>query len=217
LSDKGLGQFAPNEVNFNEGDLMFHDIPQDIINRMKHLERMDAADRLDGTTRMKRLRQIAPEVGRFIALMAAAAPSGNYIEIGTSAGYSTLWLALACRAVKRQITTFEILDEKAKLATETFNVTGVNDVVNFIHSDALLHISRYRDIAFCFLDAEKEIYGQCYDAVIINMKIGGILVADNATSHEKELRPMLDRVLADDRVDALIVPIGRGELVCRKK
>ncbi|HYA87082.1 MAG TPA: class I SAM-dependent methyltransferase [Nitrospirota bacterium] len=196
---------------------MFHDIPQNIMDRMKYLEQRDAADRLDGTTRMQRLRQITPEVGRFIALLAASAPDGNYIEIGTSAGYSTLWLALACRAVKRQITTFEILDEKAKLAKETFKVTGVNDVVNFIQADVLLHISRYKDIAFCFLDAEKEIYGQCYDEVIINMVTGGILVADNATSHEKELRPMLNQVLADDRVDALIVPIGSGELVCRKK
>lgn len=196
---------------------MFHEIPHDIQGRMKHLEQMDAADRLDGTTRMKRLRQITPEVGRFIALLAATAPDGQYIEIGTSAGYSTLWLAMACRAVKRQITTYEILDEKAKLAVETFRMAGVNDVVNFIHSDALLHIPRLKDISFCFLDAEKAIYGQCYEMVIPNMVTGGILVADNAISHETDLRPMLMRALADDRVDALIVPIGRGELVCRKK
>ena len=196
---------------------MFHDIPHDIQSRMKHLEQMDAADRLDGTTRMKRLRQITPEVGRFIALLAATAPDGQYIEIGTSAGYSTLWLAMACRAVKRQITTYEILDEKAKLAVETFRMAGVNDVVNFIHSDALLHIPRLKAISFCFLDAEKAIYGQCYEMVIPNMVTGGILVADNAISHETDLRPMLSRALADDRVDALIVPIGRGELVCRKK
>jgi len=196
---------------------MFHDIPQDMLKRMKQLEQMDVADRLDGTARLKRLRQVTPEVGRFIALLAAAAPDGSYVEIGTSAGYSTLWLALACRAVKRQITTFEILDEKARLARETFKGAGVNDVVNFIHADALQHIQRCSNIAFCFLDAEKEIYGQCYEAVMINMVTGGILVADNATSHEKELRPMLGRALADVRVDALIVPIGSGELVCRKK
>ena len=196
---------------------MFHDIPHDIQIRMKHLEQMDAADRLNGTTHMKRLRQITPEVGCFIALLAATAPDGRYIEIGTSAGYSTLWLAIACRAVKRQITTYEILDEKAELAVETFRIAGVNDVVNFIHSDALLHIPRLKDISFCFLDAEKEIYRQCYEVVIPNMVTGGILVADNAISHETDLRPMLMRALADDRVDALIVPIGRGELVCRKK
>jgi len=161
---------------------MFHDIPHDIQNRMKYLERMDADDCLDGTILLKRLRQITPDVGRFIALLAATAPDGRYIEIGTSAGYSTLWLALACRAVKRHVATFEILDEKAELATETFTVAGINDVVNFIHADALLHIPRCTDIAFCFLDAEKKIYGQCYDAIIPNMVTGGILVADSDDS-----------------------------------
>ena len=67
-----------------------------------------------------------------------------------------------------------------------------------------------------FLDAEKEVYSECYSTVIPRMVSGGILIADNATSHEEELRPMLDRALADDRIDALIVPIGNGVLVCRK-
>jgi caffeoyl-CoA O-methyltransferase len=53
--------------------------------------------------------------------------------------------------------------------------------------------------------------------VVPKLVSGGILVADNAINHEKTLRPMLDRALADDRVDAMIVPIGKGELVCRKK
>ena len=46
---------------------------------------------------------------------------------------------------------------------------------------------------------------------------GAILVADNAISHQAELRPMLTRALTDDRVDAVLVPIGTGDLVCRKK
>jgi len=45
---------------------------------------------------------------------------------------------------------------------------------------------------------------------------GGILVADNAINHYETLKPMLEKALTDDRVDALIVPIGKGELICRK-
>ena len=45
---------------------------------------------------------------------------------------------------------------------------------------------------------------------------GGLLVADNAIDFQETLKPMLDRALTDDRVDTLIVPIGKGELVCRK-
>jgi hypothetical protein len=57
----------------------------------------------------------------------------------------------------------------------------------------------------------------CYEAVVPTMTAGGILVADNAVNHEATLRPMLRRALTDDRVDALVVPIGKGELVCRKR
>jgi len=196
---------------------MFNHIPQRILDRMSKLEQIDARDRSDGTGRLERLRQIPPETGKFIALLAASAPAGQYLEIGTSAGYSTLWLALACRQVQRTLTTFEILDEKAELARKTFEMTGVGDVVEFIHGNALDQLADYTDVSFCFLDAEKEIYGECYEAIIPNMVSGGILIADNAINHEKTLRPMLDRALTDNRVDALIVPIGKGELVCRKK
>ncbi len=196
---------------------MFHDVPEAILNRMLELEQIDARDRIDGTPRMKRLRQIPPEVGRFLALLATGAPAGRWIEIGTSAGYSTLWLALACRAVGRKIKTYETLDEKVELARQTFQIAGVSDVVELVHGDALDCLPGCDDIAFCFLDAEKEAYDRCYEAVLPGMVSGGLLVADNAINHEATLRPMLDRALQDERVDALIVPIGKGELVCRKK
>ncbi len=74
---------------------MFHDIPPSVTRRMRALEAQDARDRVDGTHQKRRLRQVPPETGRFLALMAAAAPPGMVVEIGTSAGYSSLWIALA--------------------------------------------------------------------------------------------------------------------------
>jgi predicted O-methyltransferase YrrM len=165
---------------------------------------------------MKRLRQIPPETGKFVAILAASAPKGEFLEIGTSAGYSALWIALACQLNGNKLITFEILKEKAKLARETFDLTKLNDTVALIEGDARDYIPNYRDISFCFLDAEKEVYEDCYDLVIPNMIKGGILVADNAINHYETLKPMLEKALADERVDALIVPIGKGELVCRK-
>ncbi len=183
---------------------------------MQCLEEMDRHDRTDGTARMHRLRQIPPETGRFIALVAAAAPPGNAIEIGTSAGYSTLWLALACRMAGRKIKTFEILEEKANLARETFRLAEVEEVVEFVHGDVFEYLDGFENISFCFLDTEKELYAECYEKIIPAMVPGGILIADNAINHEATLRSMLNRALNDPRVDALIVPIGKGELVCRK-
>ncbi len=196
---------------------MFHDIPQPILDRMRHLEEIDAQDRQDGTPRLQRLRQIPPETGRFLALLAAGAPEGSCIEIGTSAGYSTLWLALACREAGRTITTFEVLEKKIALARETFRLTKVEDVVTLVAGDTREHLADYGDIAFCFLDAEKEVYADCYELVVPRLVEGGLLVADNAINHQETLQPLLDRALSDERVDALIVPIGKGELVCRRK
>jgi predicted O-methyltransferase YrrM len=141
---------------------------------MAYLERIDAQDRTDGTTHAQRLRQIPPETGKFLALLAANAPEGDWIEIGTSAGYSTLWLALACRVAGRKITTFEVSEGKANLAGETFRLAGVEDTVELIKGDARDYLLRYSRIAFCFLDADKETYLECYEAVVPSLVGGGL-------------------------------------------
>ncbi len=195
---------------------MFHPIPPPILARMEDLERHDTRDRQDGTPRLERLRQIPAETGRFLAILLATAPAGAVVEIGTSAGYSTLWLTLACRAVERRITTFEVLPEKAAMARETFRLAGVDDLVDLVEDDARRHLATIGDVGFCFLDAEKDVYHDCYEAVVPHLVPGGLLVADNAINHREILQPMLDRALTDARVDALVVPIGTGELVCRR-
>lgn len=195
---------------------MFHNIPKPILDRMQELEEIDARDRVDGTPRMQRLRQIRPATGKFLAILAAGAPDGDFIEIGASAGYSTLWLALAARYAGRKVTTFEVLPDKVALARETYTRAGVEDVVELVAGDAEEHLPRFSDIAFCFLDAEKEIYGDCYDIVTPRLVPGGLLAADNAINHRETLQPMIDRAQNDTRVAALVVPIDNGVLLCRK-
>ncbi|MFX1322650.1 MAG: O-methyltransferase [Promethearchaeota archaeon] len=195
---------------------MFHNIPENIKKRMEYLEGIDSRDRNDGTPRLRRLRQITPDTGRFLSILAASAPKGEFIEIGTSAGYSTLWIAIACKFTANKVITFEILKEKVELAKETFKITEMENYIELIEDDARKFIKNFKEISFCFLDAEKEIYEECYDLVIPNMVRGGIFVADNAINHYETLKPMLEKALADKRVDALIIPIGKGELLCRK-
>jgi predicted O-methyltransferase YrrM len=195
---------------------MFHDIPDAILKRMRFLEALDRKEREEGKPTLERLRQIPPDTGRFLAILAASAPEGTWLEIGTSGGYSALWLSLACKEAGQRLTTFEILEEKVKLAAETFEVAGVEDIIRLVQGDARKFLADYTDISFCFLDAEKDVYLECYEMVVPRMVKGGLLVADNAISHQEILRPMIEGALADERVDALLVPIDRGELLCRK-
>ena len=195
---------------------MFHNIPQAILQRMDYLVQIDTRDRLDGTGLLERLRQIPPDTGRFVAMMAACAPDGKMIEIGTSAGYSAMWISLACEMLGRTLTTFELLPEKVVLARETFRLAEIEDIVRLVEGDAREHLAQVDDISFCFLDAEKDVYADCYELVIPKLVKGGLLVADNAINHRESLQPMLDRALSDERVDAQILTIGKGELLCRK-
>ena len=191
---------------------MFHTIPDPIKERMRYLEKVDAQDRQDGTPQPERLRQIPPITGRFLALQAASMPPGEIVEIGTSAGYSTLWLSLT----GRDITTFEVLDNKYALAQETFEKAEVDTQVHLIHGDARDYLGNMAGIAFCFLDAEKDIYQDCYNLVVTNLVTGGLLLADNVISHARFLEPFVENAAADERVDTVVVPVGKGLLFCRK-
>ena len=196
---------------------MFDDIPEPVRARMITLETIDGRDRHDGTSRQARLRQIAPESGRFLTFLAACAPEGAYVEVGTSGGYSTLWIALACRATGRRVVTCEVDPGKAELARQTFQLAQVEDVVQLHVGDARDVLRHSDNLSFCFLDTEKDLYAECYELAVARMVPGGLLVADNAISHADELRGFLGVVFHDPRVDALVVPVGNGQLLCRRR
>jgi predicted O-methyltransferase YrrM len=154
--------------------------------------------------------------GKFLALLCASAPKGGVLEVGTSGGYSSLWLSLACQVRGDHLTTFEILKEKVARASETFEVAQVSAQIQLIHGDAREVIEGYRDVAFCFLDAEKDTYLDVYEKVVPNLVTGGILAADNAINNADKLADFIARAENDPRMDTLLVPIGMGVMVCRK-
>lgn len=195
---------------------MFNKIPQPVLDQMKVLEEIDARDRQDGTPYLERLRQISPETGKFLAILAANAPKGVWLEIGTSAGYSALWIAQAASLRGAKLITYELLPDKAALAKKTFQKAKIGDVVEFVHGDARGHVGDYGEVAFCFLDAEKEMYLEFYERISPNLVSGGVLVANNAVKHGEELAEFITKVEEDPMVDCVIVPIGGGLLICRK-
>ncbi len=196
---------------------MIRDMPREVKERVRFLEDMGTAQKRDGgVLAFDRLRQVPPTTGRFLSIIALAAPEGAWIEVGTSGGYSALWLSLAARERGAKITTFDISERKAELARESFRSAHVDDIVTMVVGDALNHLGECSNIAFCFLDTEKDLYGPCYDIIVPRMVKGGILVADNVVSHQEVLRHWTEAVLGDQRVDAVVVPVGSGVLLARK-
>jgi caffeoyl-CoA O-methyltransferase len=181
---------------------------------MARLEMRDAGERERGAARSERLRQITPDVGRFLHTLVLATKPRAILEIGTSGGYSTIWLATAARVTGGHVTTLEIDPVKAGLAEENLRAAGLAGEVNVRLGDAFAYL---RDldtrVDFVFLDAEKEDYLGFYELIVPLMNPGAVLVADNLISHELELAEFRERALSDKRLSAVIVPIGRGELL----
>ena len=184
---------------------------------MSRLEAQDAAERERGTAREVRLRQISPDVGRFLHTMVLTRRPRTIVEIGTSGGYSTIWLSLAARDVGARVTTLEIDSKKVAVASANLREAGLDGVAAIVAGDAAVYLRARKDpFDFVFLDAEKEDYAAYLDVVVPLLSPGGVLVADNLLSHEEDLAPFRDRALADERLSGLIVPIGRGELLAVK-
>lgn len=195
-----------------------HLIPSVVRAAMAALEVRDTADREDGTPQSRRLRAISPEVGQFLLTLALANGSRTIVEVGTSSGYSTLWLALAARQLDGRVITFEIDPAKVELARATFAEAGVEDVVDLRPTDGVAGLAAMAVSAdLVFLDSEKDDYARLLEPAILALRPGGLLVADNLTSHEEDLAGFRDAALADPRLTGLVVPIGRGELVAVRR
>jgi predicted O-methyltransferase YrrM len=181
------------------------------------LERRDALERRQDLPRQQRLRQVTPDVGRFLHTLVLCTRPRFILEIGTSGGYSTMWLATAGRSVGTAVVTLEIDPLKVKLATSNLREAGLDDAVTIVQGDAFDYLRDRREpVDFVFLDAEKEDYVRFLELVVPLLPVGGVLVADNLISAAEELAAFRQRAEADARLSSVMVPVGRGELLAAK-
>ena len=181
------------------------------------LERHDALEREQDVPRRKRLRQVTPDVGRFLHTLVLATRPRSILEIGTSGGYSTIWLATAARSVDATVTTLEIDLVKVQRATSNLREAGVDNTATIVQADAFDYLrDRRKPIDFVFLDAEKEDYLRFLELIVPLLPVGGLLVADNLISHAEDLAQFRQLSESHPRLSAVVVPIGRGELLAAK-
>jgi predicted O-methyltransferase YrrM len=162
------------------------------------------------------LRSVDSDVARVLSLLAMSAPPGAFLELGSSGGYSSLWLSLAARAKGVILTTVDLNEKKVALARENIFRAGAANLVEVFHGDAFDFAHRFDNIAFCFSDIEPpELNAKIYEIIVPRLVPGGWIVVDNVTSprFQKEL---LERAHSDPRVDSVLLPFPKGDLICRK-
>ena len=184
---------------------------------LRRLEEEDRRDREDGTPQALRLRSVSPEVSQFLHLLVKIAGARRILEVGASGGYSTIALATAARETGGRVTTLEIDPAKIERAGRNLAEAQVDDLVTILEGDALQALPGLDGpFDMIFLDFEKDLYLEVLNPLVDLLRPGGLLVADNLLSHAEELASFRQAAESHAELECLLVPIPRGELLCRK-
>lgn len=170
---------------------------------------------LKQSDRLHRYRNIEPESGQFLSMLIRSQQSKSILEIGTSTGYSTLWLAEAARQTQAMITTLEINAERVAQAKQYATEIDLTDLINFKVIDAQVYLEEEQEIFdFILLDAERDAYVSYWPHLSRLLKAkGGLLVVDNVISHAAEVEEFIALIQQDPRFIMSTVPIGAGLLM----
>ena len=168
--------------------------------------------------RPRRMLNITKATGEFLSVLVRATAARRVLEIGTSNGYSTLWLASAAQAIAGSVTTVEAAELKVELAKANFARSGLAAFISLVHDDAGRVLQRAGDgsVDLVFLDSERPEYPGWWPDLKRALRSGGLLVVDNATSHPAEMAPFVALVTADGEFTTSLVPVGNGEFLAVK-
>jgi predicted O-methyltransferase YrrM len=167
------------------------------------------------TDRVDRWRNLEPDTAQLLALLVRALAPRRVLELGTSNGYSTIWLADAAKSVGATLVSVEVDAARAERARENVRAAGLADAVELKIDDAgaVLRASEDGEWGFVFLDAERPAYTSYWPDLVRVLPERGVLAVDNAISHASELTAFRELVARDERVSEALVPTGAGALL----
>lgn len=190
----------------------------ELLDQLRELEQFGQVNDAATQDRSQKMLNITHETGVFLALLVKAARCRDVLEIGTSNGYSTLWLADAVEDAGR-VTTIDRAAHKVELAARNFQRAGLAPRIRQITDEAERFLARCPDAAydFLFLDSDRGQYVAWWSTLQRVLQPGCLIVVDNATSHARELEAFCRAVAESPGYLSSLVPIGNGELVILKE
>jgi predicted O-methyltransferase YrrM len=153
---------------------------------------------------------VPAETGKFLYNLVLVSKAKNILEVGTSNGFSTIWLAEAAKKTKGKVITIEKSDYKVKLAKENFKRTKLNNIT-IIHGDALKEIPKLKEkYDYMFIDAIKKDYIKYLQLNEKNLVKNAIITADNVTIFKEKVKHYLNYLQNNKNYSSVLIPLGTG-------
>lgn len=185
---------------------------------LSELEAFGEANDAGNSERGRRMLNITRDTGQLLAVLMHARGARRVLEIGTSNGYSTLWLARAAHRIGAKVTTVELAADKVAMARVNFERAQLQGMIEQLEGDAGAVLAGAPDHAwdFIFLDSARSQYQQWWPQLDRVLAPGGVLVVDNASSHYDEMAAFLAAIGADVRYTSCLATVGKGEFIAVK-
>lgn len=163
------------------------------------------------------MRAVGPATGQLMNLIIKSQTAPRILEIGTSYGYSGIWLAEAARAAGGHVTTIELHDYKSAYAKEMAGYAGLGQHIDFLVGDAVALIAGLQtSFDFILLDLWKNLYVSCLEAFYPKLNPGAIIVADNMIlPGGDEVAAYRAAVAKKPGITTVMLPVGTGIEVSR--
>ena len=138
------------------------------------------------------------------------------LEIGTSNGYSGLWLSKALKETGGHLTTIEFYEKRQSVAIENFKTCGVSDIITPIQGSAVMileNLPEEQKFDFVFIDANKQEYIKYFNLIKPHLTPKCMICADNILSHAEKVKPFVNAIDSDDEFQYEILELPGGLLV----
>lgn len=164
----------------------------------------------------------------FLNMLIKISGAKKVLEVGTSNGYSGIWIAKALKqtaGARGRLVTIEYYEKRIALAQENFKKCGVDDIITIKQGsacDVLEEICGNENMGgnfgfdLVFIDANKSEYVKYFDIINPKLRLGGIIVADNITSHADKVAPFVDKIMSDSNYQVEILDLPAGMLLAYK-
>lgn len=154
--------------------------------------------------------------GRLLRLLTETMGTKHVVEVGTSNGYSGIWLGLALQKTGGKLTTFEVDAHRASLARENFKKAGINQLVTLVEGDAHENVKKIKDqIDILFLDADKDGYLDYLNKLLPLVRPGGLVVGHNINRRAADPR-YIEAITKNPALESLLVH-GQVSITLKKR